>query len=63
MSDQQENQGRRMGRPSTRTEPYRRTSMELPVSQLTFLENVKNRTEWVVQAIQKEMDREKKGQS
>ena len=53
-------EGRVMGRPSKRTEPYKRTTIELPISLLEFLKTVKpNRTEWLVEAAQEKREREK----
>ncbi len=48
----------KMGRPTRRTEPYRRTTLDIPVSLIEFLKTKPNRTAWIIQAIQEKRERE-----
>lgn len=47
------------GRPVEHTEPHKRTTIELPVSLIEYLQTVKpNRTKWVIEAIEEKRKRE-----
>lgn len=49
---------KKRGAPVKKTEPYRKTTMELPTRLLDFLATKEGRTAWVIAAIEEKRQKE-----